>query len=110
MFPKHGWTRRTWLSTVATAALSFPKLASAAELVLKPNRTRLGMPGLHPGRVVAVSHPASIVDGKFRRTAIYEMIEEGMIELTGAADAPEAWRQFFEPGDVVGIKVTPVGG
>jgi hypothetical protein len=32
------------------------------------------------------------------------------MELTEAPDAPSAWRQFFERGDVVGIKVNPVGG
>ena len=32
-----------------------------------------------------------------------------MKELTGADDAVEAWRCFFEPGDVVGIKMNPVG-
>ena len=32
-----------------------------------------------------------------------------MKELTGADDAVEAWRRFFEPGDVVGIKVVPNG-
>ena len=32
-----------------------------------------------------------------------------MMELTGADGWVDAWRQFFEPGDVVGIKVNPVG-
>ena len=32
-----------------------------------------------------------------------------MKELTGADDAVEAWRTFFEPGDVVGIKMDPNG-
>ena len=32
-----------------------------------------------------------------------------MKDLTGADDAVEAWRTFFEPGDVVGIKMNPVG-
>ncbi|MGE3312860.1 MAG: DUF362 domain-containing protein [Limisphaerales bacterium] len=68
------------------------------------------MPGLHPGRVVLVSHPGSIVDGKFHVEPIRRMLDEGMIELTNADDATQAWRQFFEPGDVVGIKLTPVGG
>lgn len=68
------------------------------------------MPGLYPGRVVAVSHPGCIAQGKFYRDPINKMMEEGMLELTGASDAPEAWRQFFERGDVVGIKLTPVGG
>jgi hypothetical protein len=32
-----------------------------------------------------------------------------MKELTGADHPQEAWRRFFEPDDVVGIKVNPVG-
>jgi uncharacterized protein (DUF362 family) len=37
------------------------------------------------------------------------MIRRGMAELTGGAPWVEAWRQFVRPGDVVGIKVNPVG-
>jgi uncharacterized protein (DUF362 family) len=33
-----------------------------------------------------------------------------MQELTGAPDWQDAWRSFFQKGDVVGIKVSPVGG
>ncbi len=33
-----------------------------------------------------------------------------MLELTGAPAWTDAWRALFEPGDVVGIKVSPVGG
>ena len=36
-------------------------------------------------------------------------LDKGMKELTGATDAVEAWKHFFEPGDVVGIKVVPNG-
>jgi hypothetical protein len=32
-----------------------------------------------------------------------------MVELTGSTDSVEAWRSFFEPGDVVGVKMNPVG-
>jgi Domain of unknown function (DUF362) len=109
MNPKRSWTRREWLWTAATA-LSLPRLALTAQVSTRPNRTKLGMPGLYPGRVIAVSHPACIVDGTFRRDPINRMIDEGMMELTEAGDSPEAWRQFFERGDVVGIKLTPVGG
>lgn len=73
-------------------------------------KPRLGMPGLFPGRVVAVSHPGAIINGGFRAEPIGRMLNEGMIELTEAEDATQAWRRFFEPGDVVGIKLTPVGG
>src|SRR5205823_2575930 len=41
--------------------------------------------------------------------AIQATVARGMKELTGADDAIEAWRSFFEPGDVVGIKMNPVG-
>lgn len=111
MTSRHGCTRRAWLGTVA-AGLTLPTLARAAAVptsVARP-RSKLGMPGLHPGRVVAVSHPASIVDGRFQEGPIRRMLNEGMVELTDAEDATEAWRQFFERGDVVGIKLTPVGG
>ena len=43
------------------------------------------------------------------REAIHETVARGMKELTGATDAVEAWRSFFEPGDVVGVKMNPVG-
>jgi hypothetical protein len=68
------------------------------------------MPGLAPGRVVAVSHPACLIDGKFQAAPIAQILRTGMLELTGAPDLPSAWRLFFERGDVVGIKVNPVGG
>lgn len=109
MHQRTGWTRREWLWT-AVGALSLPQLARSAELASKPRKNKLGMPGLYPGRVIAVSHPACIVNGQFRRDPIGVMVDEGMLELTGASDPPEAWQHFFERGDVVGIKLTPVGG
>ena len=33
------------------------------------------------------------------------MMARGMRALTGASTTPDAWRRFFEPSDVVGIKV-----
>ena len=38
-----------------------------------------------------------------------QAVARGMKDLTGATDAVEAWRSFFEPGDVVGVKMNPVG-
>jgi uncharacterized protein (DUF362 family) len=38
------------------------------------------------------------------------MMEKGMTALTGAPSWTDAWRSLFEKGDVVGIKVSPVGG
>ena len=37
-------------------------------------------------------------------------MHRGMQDLTGAPGWQDAWRSLFEKGDVVGIKVSPVGG
>lgn len=71
--------------------------------------TRLGIPGLYRGRVVAVESPQSIVEGRYQPETVQTMMRRGMAELTGTKDWAEAWKQFVEPGDVVGIKVNPVG-
>ncbi|MBI1895814.1 MAG: DUF362 domain-containing protein [Acidobacteria bacterium] len=101
-------TRRRLFASVA-GALSASQLALQAQTSSKAERTKWSMPGLHPGRVVAVNHPGSIVSGQYQQAAVSEMIRRGMMELTGAPDLTAAWKQFFEPGDVVGIKVNPVG-
>ncbi len=67
------------------------------------------MPGPFRGKVVAVEHPASIVSGAYQAEPVQQMIQKGMTRLTGAPDAQSAWKYFFEPGDVVGIKLNPVG-
>jgi uncharacterized protein (DUF362 family) len=101
-------SRRRWFGQ-AFAGVTAAQLAAGAQSGGSAERSRLAMPGPYRGRVVAVSHPASIVDGRFGAEPIAQMIERGMKELTGAPDARAAWRVFFEPGDVVGIKVNPVG-
>src|SRR5262249_26009873 len=68
------------------------------------------MPGPFPGRVISVEHPRSIVSGAYQAEPVRKMMEKGMTALTGAPGWTDAWRFFFEKGDVVGIKVCPVGG
>jgi uncharacterized protein (DUF362 family) len=73
-------------------------------------RSALAMPGPFPGRVVEINHPASVrSDNTICADTVKVMMDRGLCELTGADDATAAWRRFFEPGDVVGIKVNPVG-
>lgn len=71
----------------------------------------LGMPGSFPGRVVEVRKPGAVrpADHTLDPDSIRAMMARGMCELTSADHPTEAWRRFFEPGDVVGIKVNPVG-
>ena len=96
------WSRRNWLRT-SLAGVTARQLALGAQVSSKTDRSKLAMPGLYRGRVVAIGHPASIVEGKFQAEPIRQMISKGMLELTGAPDLPSAWKQFVEPGDVVGI-------
>jgi uncharacterized protein (DUF362 family) len=70
---------------------------------------RLGIPGPFPGRVVEIAHAGSIVAGRYDREAVRDMMRRGMVELTGAPSWQEAWQLFFQPGDVVGVKLNPVG-
>ncbi len=77
-----------------------------------PSKTadsKFSLPGLYPGRVCAVENQASIISGQYQAEQVQKMMRRGMMELTGADGWVDAWRQFFEPGDVVGIKVNPVG-
>src|SRR5580700_10555519 len=83
--------------------------ALARQVSSKADAGKLAMPGLFRGRVVAVEHPGSIVEGHYQADPVRQMMRKGMTELTGADGWADAWRLFVEPGDVVGIKVNPVG-
>lgn len=100
---------RRQLFQAAIAGAAARQLAFSAQVGSKAERTKLSMPGLYPGRVIAVQNPASIVNGQFGSEPLKQMITQGMLRLTGAPDMTAAWKQFVEPGDVVGIKVNPVG-
>jgi hypothetical protein len=43
--------------------------------------------------------------GQAADEVVREMMARGMRTLTGASTTPDAWRRFFEPSDIVGIKV-----
>jgi uncharacterized protein (DUF362 family) len=68
-----------------------------------------GIPGPYRGKVIAVQNSRCLRKGAYQFEPIQAMVSRGMCELTGAPEAPDAWRKFFAPGDVVGIKLNPVG-
>src|SRR5262245_50018606 len=84
-------------------------LYAATYSVTGKAQTKGGIPGPFPGRVVAVERPGAVVERKYQREAVHSMINKGMMELTGAPSPQEAWKQFFQPSDVVGLKLNPVG-
>jgi len=65
------------------------------------------MPGPYPGRVVSVNSDTCVdtATGRASDEVVREMMARGMRTLTGASTTSVAWRRFFEPSDVVGIKV-----
>ncbi len=118
-YPCGGQSRRRFLGASAAALPMF----SAGFVVggsyqqpvpVEPTRrgdstTKLGAPGPYPGHVVEVRNPAMCRNGIRDEAAIKATLDRGIKELTGATDAVEGWKHFFEPGDVVGIKVVPNG-
>ncbi len=114
-YPCAGMNRRHFLAGVAAsvpliqARQVSAQTPSSTTSPPKSFREKLGVPGPFPGRVVEIRNKEMIKNGKKSRDAIKLSVERGMKNLTGADEAVEAWRAFFEPGDVVGIKVVPNG-
>jgi len=95
--------RRSFLSAALSAAGGIGRAAA------KPARGKLGIPGPFPGAVVAVRHAGCIASNQYQKGPVQQMVQRGITELTGAPGWVDAWRVFFEPGDVVGIKLNPNG-
>lgn len=111
--------RRTFVKLLSTTPLA-PALATGVEAADIPRYRTVtshrpaavpGMPGPYPGTVISVKSARSLspdglkVDGEVVR----EMMERGMRSLTGANRTVDAWKQFFNRDDVVGIKVNAGG-
>jgi len=103
--PRLCWHRRSFLQSLPLGPLALAAQFSSKAQTMK----NLGMPGLYRGRVVSVRDDKSIVSGAYQAEPVRQMMRRGMTELTGAGDVTAAWKQFVEPGDIVGIKVNPVG-
>lgn len=61
-------------------------------------------------KVVAVKSSGVMGSGKPETEIVQRMMEEGMFSLTGKKTVADAWRTFFTPEDIVGIKINPIGG
>ena len=119
-------TRREFVKTVGvcsaaagTIVLGVPSPLDAQTPAPPPPETNIddfmkvpkgkhALPGPFPGRVIEVKDPKSLVDDKIDAKAVAAMFERGVKALT-QKDMKGAFDLFFEPGDVIGIKVNPVG-
>jgi hypothetical protein len=77
---------------------------------VKIPRTKNSMPGLYPGKVVKITDPASVIEGKPQEDAAYNMLKAAMLSLTGEKSLKKAWRKIVSPKDIIGLKVNPVAG
>lgn len=71
--------------------------------------SRLGLPGLFPGRVIEVRDSNAIVRNRVSQPAVRRLLDVAMKELTGETSVRDAWAKFVEPKDTVGIKINPSG-
>ena len=121
-YPCGGMSRRQLLGASAAAVplFSAARLVTAAQEQVASGKetnqnaaakplSKLAAPGLYPGHVVEVRNPTMCRGGVRNTAAIKATLDRGIKELTGATNAVEGWKHFFEPGDVVGIKVVPNG-
>lgn len=61
-------------------------------------------------KVVEVQSQSVWSKNKISKSEVSTMLNEGLMELTDRGTAPEAWKDFFSEGDIVGIKVNPIAG
>jgi hypothetical protein len=92
----------------AKPAAPAPKPKTNIEDALKVRRTKHSLPGPFPGRVIEVTDPKAMPDGKADPAVVKAMVEKGISKLTGK-NLKESFGLFFAKDDIVGIKVNPVG-
>ena len=114
-------TRRTFFAGAAGLAVGVPAALLARRLLTTPAFTgstqevrqpQYAMPGPFPGRVVEVRQADAVSpDNVVNPDAVSAMLDRGMSELTeaDAGDVKAAWGRLFQKGDVIGIKINPVG-
>lgn len=87
-----------------------PKVETNVKDALSHPRNGKSLPGKYPGKVIQVSNNNSIIDNQLSKDAAYEMIERGMLELTGKKKISDAWKVFVRKNEKIGLKVNPIGG
>jgi len=105
--------RRAFLTRLAAhvggiggALSTLPTFAQLSSGQLQPDTTETAP--LTP--VVEAVGKQVWADGRLNEDAVSELIDQAMMKLTGRDSAKEAWRDLVLPGDIVGIKINPLGG
>jgi len=75
---------------------------------MKVPRGLHALPGPFPGKVVQVTNPKCLAGDKVDAAVVAGMVEKGITALTGKG-MKKSFQMLFDPRDVVGIKINPVG-
>lgn len=99
--------RRRFLKQAALAGLG---LAAGRKIAPAFDRFVSKIPAGEKSRVVLVRHPA-VVDatGKVEASLLREILDRAITTFTGHGTAADAWRKYFSPDDVVGLKINTLG-
>ncbi|MFQ6131653.1 MAG: DUF362 domain-containing protein [Armatimonadota bacterium] len=81
-----------------------------ARLAQVPAAKRIPSPPDKRRLAVLRDEGAISAGGEVDERRVGEMLNQGMLALTGAEAPAEAWSRYFRPGDVVAIKVNCLGG
>ncbi len=111
-------SRRDLLRTAAAGAVTAWGLlrsrglpgAGAGDAAEASQTWELRAPLRREGVVVIVRSPRAIGSRRKANSAVVgSMVDAGLTRLAGVSDPVQAWRRFFAPNDVVGIKVNCLG-
>jgi hypothetical protein len=109
-----GLTRRELLEVMAAGAAA-AALSSVSPAVIRGEATPELPPAAPPAdrprsRVVVVTHPEVILkEYRVNPAVIRAMLDRALVDLTGAKDVAEAWRQVGREDDFVVIKHNTMG-
>lgn len=73
-------------------------------------RTKDSIPGKYPAKVIKAVRPECVADGRPNPEIVYNMLKSSILRLTDTSNIKDAWRQFVDASDVIGLKVNPVAG
>ncbi|MCK5004761.1 MAG: DUF362 domain-containing protein [Candidatus Aminicenantes bacterium] len=95
---------------IKNSALGVVGVAMSGEL-LNGEKVKAGSSsGLKKSSVVVVRHSGVIKSsGELKQDIVDMMVAKGIVEFTCVNNESEAWRKFYSPGDMIGLKVNTLG-
>jgi hypothetical protein len=94
--------------TQAAEKAASPRVKTNLDDFMKVPKTKHSLPGPFPGKVVKVTDKSCLREDAVDAKAVKKMLATGVTRLTGKSMA-DSFGMFFEKGDIIGLKVNPVG-